>query len=414
MTEQNEPKDVSFIKKYNVISKLICVALAFLLWIYVAQTDSAETQSTFSGVTVYLDNTSVIESENSLYVYSGYGSLVDVTVVGKKSVVRDYTADDIRVSADLSGIKSAGEHSVRLRVSLPNGLVLDSLSAEEITVRVDEKATKNIDVTARLVSGTVAENYQLGELSPKYPTVTVTGPRSTVNDISGALIRLDLGAVTSSMNATGAIELISASGSSIDMRYLTMSRTEMEVHVPLYTTKTLPLDVGTKYGYLNKDNSKITVSPESVTVKGDPNVLAGIESLTVDVIDEKSLVSGDSIRMVNVIPPDGVEIEDKTASAVVRVEHIGTVTKNFTVSNFTVKGASGLKYEIRTESITVTLRGTLSELGKITERDISAVIDLTEYADSQVNGSITEAVEISVSSDTVYELGEYAVQVQIG
>lgn len=414
MTEQNEVKGVSFIKKYNVISKLICVALAFLLWIYVAQTDSSETQSTFSGVTVYLDNTSVIESENSLYVYSGYGSLVDVTVTGKKSVIRDCTADDIRVSADLSGIKSAGEHSVRLRVSLPNGLVLSSLSADEITVRVDEKATKNIDVTARLVSGTVAENYQLGELSPKYPTVTVTGPRSAVDDISGALIRLDLGAVTSSVNATGAIELVSASGNSIDMRYLTMSRTEMEVHVPLYTTKSLTLNAGTKYGYLNKDNSKITVSPESVTVKGDPNVLAAIESLTVDVIDEKTLVSGDSIRMVNVIPPDGVEIEDKTTTAVVRVEHIGTVTKNFTVNSFTVKGASDLKYEIKTESVTVTLRGTLSELGKITERDISAVIDLTEYADSQVSGSITEAVEISVASDTVYELGEYAVQVQIG
>lgn len=414
MTEQNEAKGVSFVKKHNVISKLVCVALAFLLWIYVAQTDSAETQSTFSGVTVYLDNTSVLESESSLYVYSGYGSLVDVTVVGRKNVIRDYTADDIRVSADLSGIKNAGEHSVRLRVSLPNGLTLASLSADTVTVHVDEKITKNIDVTAKLVSGTVAENYQLGELSPKYPTVTVSGPRTVIDDISGALIRLDLGAVTESMTATRAIELVSASGSDIDMRYLTMSRSEMEVYVPLYTTKKLPLTVNTKYGYLNKDNSKITVSPESVTVKGDPNVLAGLESLTVDTIDEKALVSGDSIRMVNVLPPDGVEIEDKTTAAVVRVEHIGTVTKSYTVSSFTVKGASDLKYDIKTESVTVTLRGTLSDLGKITERDITASVDLTEYANSEVSGSITETLEISVASDTVYEVGEYTVQVQIG
>lgn len=414
MTEQNETKAPSFVRKYNVISKLVCVALAFLLWIYVTQTDSAETQSTFSGVNVYLDNTSVIESENSLYVYSGYGNLVDVTVVGRKSVIRDYTADDIRVSADVSGIKSAGEHSVRLSVSLPNGLTLASLSADTVTIRADEKATKDIDVTARLVSGTVAEKYQLGELTPKYPTVTVTGPRTVVDDISGALIRLDLGAVTSSMTATSAIELTSASGSDIDMRYLTMSRTEMEVYVPLYTQKTLPLTVGTKYGYLNRDNSKITVSPESVTVKGDPNVLAGLESLTVDTIDEKSLLSGDSTRMVDIVAPDGVEIEDGTESAVVRVEHIGTVTKSFTVDSFTVTGASDLRYSVTTESVTVTLRGTLSDLGKITERDITATVDLSGYADSDVSGSITEALEISVASATVYEIGEYTVQVQIG
>ena len=412
--DKKDEKTVSFAKRHNIVPKMICLLFAFILWIYVAQTDSADAENTFSGVTVYLDNTSVIESENSLYVYSGYGSLVDVTVVGRKSVVRDYTADDIRVSADLSGIKTAGEHSVRLTVSLPNGLTLSSLSADTITVRVDEKTTKNVDVAARLVSGTVAENYSLGDLTPKYPTVTVTGPRTVIDDISGALIRLELGAVTTSMTATAQIALTSVSGNEIDMRYITMSRTEMEVYVPLYTTKNVPLTVDTKYGYLTADNSKITVTPEYVTLKGDPAVLGEMESLTVASIDEKSLVTGDSTRMVDIVPPEGLEIEDGASSAVVRVEHIGTVTKNYTVKDFTVKGGENVKYEILTDSVTVTLRGTLTDLGKIAASDVTAQVDLSDYAESSVSGAITENLEITVASDTVYEIGEYTVQVQIG
>lgn len=415
MTEQNQVKKTSFVRRYNIVPKLICTVLAFLLWIYVAQMDAVDTESTFSGVTIALENASVIEEESSLYVYSGYGNLVDVTVVGRKSVIRDYTSEDIRVSADLSGIKTPGEHHVRLSVSLPNGLTLSSLSADTVTVHVDEKATRTVDVVARLVSGTVSENHELGELTPKYPTITVTGPLTVLDDIQNAVIKLDLGAVTSSMTATAQVELVSASNSEIDMRYLTMSRTEMEVYVPLYTTKSIDLTVDTKYGYLNDSNSVVTVTPSRITVKGDPDVLDSMDELTVATIDEKSLVNGDSTRLVDINLPDGVEMDGvEEHTAVVRVEHVGTVTKTYTVDSFTVRGGDDLNYEIKNESITVTLRGSLADLGKITAEDITATLDLSEYADTQISGSITEPVSISVASDTVYEIGEYTVQVQIG
>lgn len=408
----SEERRDSFVKRHAIIPKLICVAAAFLLWIYVFRMDSVDTESTFTGVTVTLENTSVIENESSLYVYSGYGNLVDVTVVGRKSVIRDYTAEDIRVTADLSPIKSAGEYFVRLNVNLPNGLTLSSLSSNTVTVYVDVKETKNLDVNARMVSGTVAEGYELGELEPKYSTVAVTGPKTALDQIDSALIRLELGYIDRSLSATGRIELVSKDNEEIDTRYLQLARTEMEVKVPLYTYKEVELTVDSKYGYLNDDNCKITITPETVLLKGDPAALAGVDSLCVAVIDEKSL-TGDSFGMFDITPPEGMTVADGAENAAVNLEHIGTVTKTYTVDKFKVTGADGIKYDIKTESIEVTLRGTLLELGKITADKITATVDLGEYT-SGISGTITEDVQISVNSAEVYEIGEYKVKVTIG
>ena len=136
------------------------------------QIDSVDTESTFTGVRVYLENTSEIESRNGLFVYSGDGTLVNVTVTGRKSVINSYTSDDIRVEADLSGVTAAGIYDIKLSARLPNGLTLSGMSADTIPVYVDERDKKTLEVKAKLVSGTVAEGYELGELSPKYDTIT--------------------------------------------------------------------------------------------------------------------------------------------------------------------------------------------------------------------------------------------------
>ena len=235
------------------------------------------------------------------------------------------------------------------------------------------------------------------------------------NDIDYAQIKLALGSIESSVTSVGQIELVSTSGESIDARYLQLSRTEMEVKVPLYTYKEVSLTAVSKYGYLTKENSVITVSPPKVTLKGDPTVLASIDSLTVATVDEKQLL-GDSTLTVDIVPPDGVTVADGTERAAVKIEHSGTVTKTYTVDtdkeNFVVVGAEGIKYEIRTKSVNVTLRGALDDLLEIDSSDITATLDLSEAA-AGVTGTITQILKISVDVEGVYEIGEYTVQVNI-
>ena len=65
---------------YDILTKILCFIAAFILWLYVTQVETSDYEETFNGVSVELVNTSVLESEAGLHVYSGHGNTVNVTV----------------------------------------------------------------------------------------------------------------------------------------------------------------------------------------------------------------------------------------------------------------------------------------------------------------------------------------------
>ena len=412
MTEQNVEKKTSFIRRYNVIPKIICILAAFVIWIYVAQTETAETERTFSGLTVNLDNSAVLVSDSGLYPYSGYGNVAEVTVSGRKNVIRDFTADDLRVFVDLSEVTEAGDSELKLKVSLRDGMTLKSISPETITVHFDNKVTKDIEVTVgNVTSGGVENDYSV-VYAPQFTTVAVKGPQKIVDDIARAVVDPDFGTerLKNSVSVTTSIRFESFSGSEIDVRDLEFTP-QIKVTASLETTKTVPVGVAFKYGYLTDDN--VTVSPESVTLKGDPAILAAITRLEVGTVDEKN-VSTDETLTFELKAPESVEIVDGVAQASVFVElPEDTVTRVYTVDTFTVNGANGMPFEIVTESLRVSVRGSLADLGKVTSEDISAVVDLSGQSETYP-GSVKLKVRLSLPVDSVYEVGEYEVEVIIG
>lgn len=399
--------------RHNILPKLLCLFAAFIMWLYVMQINSNDTEITFEGVRVELVNSVELHNEKNLYLYRGDGTLVDVTVKGRKSVINGYTADDIRVEGDLMTVTEAGDSDLQLRAKLPNGLSLVSMSADSVTVYADHREQKNVDVRAKMISGTMANGIEIGEFSPKYDTVTVTGPKVTLDDIDYAQVKLSLGTVDRSINSTGAVELVSFSGDAIDTRYLTLSRTEMEIFVPVYTYKDVKLTADVKYGFLNERNSKMTVSPETVTVKGDPSVLEAVDTISVATVDEKKLF-GDSKLFVDVVPPEGITLADKDGvRAAINITHVDTVTKSFVISDIKVTGAGSTKYDLLTESVTVTLRGTLAELAGLKAKDVKLSVDISETVQG-VTGTVTLPLTVTTGIADVYEIGEYTVQISIG
>ena len=89
--------------------KILCFLAAFFLWLYVMSVESPQHEQIFSHLTVELTGTEGLE-KNHLALYSGYGTMVDVTLSGKKSVTSKLTERDIVVTADLSGINEGGRY----------------------------------------------------------------------------------------------------------------------------------------------------------------------------------------------------------------------------------------------------------------------------------------------------------------
>ena len=402
-------------KKYSDwIARGICLLIAFVIWLYVMQTDNPEHQETFYSIDVVLTNTAILEGSSGLSVYSGYGNVVDVTVIGQRSIVSKLTADDIRVTADVSDIKEAGSFAVPLTVNLPSGISLVSTSQNTVQIYCDEKASKVIGVRARISQFTMASHLEMGELEPEYETVVVTGPKETLDEIDYAQITLELGSVSASMTATGKLYLIDKTGARMENPYLKLSRSEVTVQIPVYTYKTLPLTAAYKYGYFNSDNVRVTIVPATLRVRGDPAVIDRLSELVVTTIDEKK-ISGEITQLVPLYLDDGIYAADGTENVTLTVTPIGTATSIFTITDIDVTGAVDISYQILDTSLSVTVRGTLEQLSRLRATDFSAVIDLSGYsADS--TGVTREPAVIridSVYADGVYEIGEYTVQVKL-
>lgn len=399
---------------YDILPKILCFIAALMLWMYVTQIETADYEETFNGVAVELINTNVLESEAGLHVYSGHGNTVNVTVSGRKSDISRYTSDNISVFADVSEITESGRHTIPITAEIPEGLSVSKMSVSFINVYVDAASTVEVDVKPKISTAVIGDGCELGEISPEFSLVTVTGPKTVINEIDYAQISLELGNLDSTVSTIAPLELIGRNGDTIDMRYVQLNRSEMKVTVPVYTTKEVPLCVDYKYGYYNENNVKITYEPETVTIKGDPLELAKISAVSLGTLDEKSITS-DVMHVYKLILPSGITSAENIETVNVTISHIGTTVRSYSVDTIDVEGAGNAKYELLTKNLTVRVRGTNSELDKIKKENIKVTVDISEYGDS-ITGTVTVNADVSVgdNSDKAYAVGDYPVQIKIG
>ncbi len=387
------------------LTKIVCLLSAFVIWFYVMQVDSPEHVETFRSVDVTLVNMSVLEDVSGLSIYSGYGSTIDVTVIGKKSEINKLTAEDLTVTADVSEITEGGLHSVPIHVDLPAGLSLDSVSQNSIEVYADEKSSKVVEIQVRLVE--FMTEYEVGKTKPRYETVVVTGPKSALDQIDHAEVVLSLGNVTKSIVASGPLSLVDQNGAKIDNPYLRLSRSEVTVDVPVYMKKTLPLTVKYKHGYYNDTNVRVTVTPQEIELRGDPAVLSKMTEFVIAELDETK-IARDGILTIKPTFEEGFEPETSLETVVIDIKHIGTNTKTLYVTDIDVVTDDGYHGEPLTERILVTVRGTPTELAELKPSDLSAVVDMrgfTTQSETNIVGTPTIRID-SATAKNVYVIDD--------
>ena len=73
-----------------------------------------------------------------------------------------------------------------------------------------------------------------------------------------------------------------------------------------------------------------------------------------------------------------------------------------------------MKYELITNAVAVTVIADDDIISDIKATDIKLTADITNFGDSSGNVMVPATVEITYKGGTVYELGEYSIQVIIG
>ena len=285
----------------DIMAYLLCLLIAVGIWAYVTITEADTYEYRFTGVVVNLEGVGALANSSDLSPISGEGQEITVTVKGSRSEIAKYTAEDIFAYVDLSSINMADRHTLEINIDLPGNMQLISANPAKITVFVDETIEKQVPIKVDLLYS--AEN-NINVLSPeiedgdvKNQMITVTGPRTVVDYISHALVKKDIGKISSGVKFNSTFTLIDKTGDSVTNPYVKTDVSEVSVKVDVTAEKIIPInaiydtDPDDKYIYtlLWEYNGAIV---KNVRIVGDPEVVALYESIDMRISDITSAPNG--------------------------------------------------------------------------------------------------------------------------
>ena len=313
----------------SLVLKIISLLCAILLWFYVSEVESPTSEKKIEAVTVTLRNKDILMTETGLSVLSD--SLYDTNVVlsGKKSTLNKINYEDITATVDLSKLSEPGTYELQINVVAPQGTSVVSTNPRFITVSIDKTISHPFDIETKLSYSTT---YEMGECiitdsqSKPISAVTVSGPATDIARIDKVVAKADFGTINSSVKAKTDLVCLDINGEEITSTSIKLTPNSVIINQPVYMTKKLPLTASQANNTFTSTQISFKVKPASIEVKGDPKVLRELSEITLDPIDEQSVIGEGLINSVNSLIklPDGVELlgMQNTATITVSVKNV--------------------------------------------------------------------------------------------
>ena len=421
-------------KKFTVV---LSVVLAFALWLGIAMVENPVRQQTFTdiGASVTLEGTAA--ADLGLGIISDVASQrFSVTISGPNYIVSSLKAEDFSLSASTIDINSAGTFNLEVvptNNSSKSGFTITSVSPSSIDVTVDFIDTKEFTIVPKLIGvsasdGLVAETPVISD--SQQSTVTVKGPRSTIEKIATVGTVADVNNVLSTSqtfnsdivlydNNDKVLYRYTADGTVYDANqnvvtnsYLSLSFTSVKVTQPISKKKTVNckavfsnLPTG-----MNDGDVSYKLSQNKVTVIGTPEIVDKIENISLSPIDFRTVSPTSSSFEVSASLPDGVKILENIDTFYVDVNVSGYEETTLEIKSIRCLGLGGDLKAKTDKSIRVKLCGPKNIIKNIKATDLFAVIDLT---DKTAGDYTVEAIIKSDVYDNVWQIGTYSTSVTL-
>ena len=244
---------------------------------------------------------------------------VTITAIGTTDHMRSFDAllrvnpGMLHITGNFSGVK-VGKNDVSIRVNNSDPSIT-VVAPSSVSVTIDELGSSNLPVSIERVKALVSgyhEQTAATTLTP--PSVRVDGPKSQLAGIQAVvLIEMD------SVNAPGFTQPFSVVLWDQNKKPVTKSMTVSPANVTVKMVVqadaiTVDKAVGFTLTGQQATGYRLTgvqVAPQVVQATGLANILAGLALLATDPIDLTG-AKADIVRTVNIRPPDGVTVNQKT------------------------------------------------------------------------------------------------------
>ena len=246
-----------------------------------------------------------------------------------------------------------------------------------------------------------------------YSTVTVSGPESVIDQITQAIIDVDLTDKTVSFSDNYRYSLCNEQGEPVDAQKVETNVAQVNLTLYIERVKELPLVLTVvSGGGATEETSEIKIDPATVKVSGSDLVMENLTELNLGAINLGELLEDTDMEFA-IMLPEGVKFMDpdvQTAAVSVKFPNLGTRT--LTVSDIQALNVpEGMEVEFLVKSISITIRGDKNLIKNIVPPDIIVTVD---FADAQL-GSYTVKPNIVLSNtySSVGAIGNYSVSVTV-
>lgn len=389
-------------RRTKLYSLLLSIFVAFGLWLYVVTNVSQGDDKTFYNIPVVMEGESVL-NERNLMITSVSTKSVSVHLSGTRSNLNKINSGNITVKVDLSSIREPGENiALSYTPSYPgdvpsNAFVVESQNPSRIYVNVDYRRTKEIPVEIKW-TGTRSESclYDTENAMLDNSTVTIVGPAAVADQISRAVIEVDLTNRMESMSESFRYTLCDEEGNPVNAEQITTSVEEVRVDLQIQRIKVVTLTADLIYGGgATEQNTTVEIEPKTIRVSGSEAALADVGDIySVGTINLAELEKVSNTLTYTVTMPEGVTNQTGVSEVTVTVTFTGLKTKDFIIDNIQpINVPQGLDAEIINANLMVKVRGPASQIDKLTEEDITAVVDFSnaEIGTATYKASITFA-----------------------
>ena len=391
-------------KKANVTNTqklktvILSVFLAVIVWFMVIYVNDPDITTTVSDLNVRFVGEMSLRDKKLAVTGKDKIPELSVVVTGKRSDLMNFM-DDIYVQVDVSDIDSTGEYNLSGVISIPTTRIsVEKEKYGDIPITVEPLEMKDIEVT---VKQTGMLKDKIVKSSVNNPTVTITGAKSEIDEVAGAIATVDVSSIQEDGVENVNYLLTDTNGELINKNEtIESARSYVEVVNTIYDAKLLPVvprlsaELDKEY-ILKADKSFAT--PASVTVgvdetNTDDKVIALIDKVPSDGFGEYELESSSGMY----IPEDNKKVKyklDVVKKAVAQLE--------LTVQAQNVQ--SGLTAKINNKLIAQVW----GEDGKITADNVKAYVDVSGL------GAGTYNLPVKIEGENVSFAENYTIEVTV-
>ncbi|MEA4891010.1 MAG: CdaR family protein [Peptococcaceae bacterium] len=290
--------------KSKLFNAIFSVMLAIFLMFYVDSLSILpSSEKTYSDITV-----SVMNLPEGMILDSEVPK-VDLRVKGYTSTINSAGAKDVKTWVDLKDTET-GTNTYKVQTSLPSGLEMVWIRPATLNLTVDTQGEKAMTLKVQ-TQNSVAEGYGSYAPSVNPEQVTLSGPQMLLDQVTAAVVTVDLSGLTADHSVELPVALYNSQGERVEDQRIVVSNPKVWVGVRVTENKSSK-SVVVRPAFFGEPDEKyksagVEVTPTTVKIAGSFDRIKNIEYLNTEPIDLTGATQ-DYVVQTTLVVPEGVEV----------------------------------------------------------------------------------------------------------